>query len=217
MKEGLGINQSITMVRLCSSSAAALLSTTISLNAIGSLDAFTVPSPTARLFKLVAFRKSLKSSPSPITEVEVKVKDEVSTSFIPEKSFGSVSVKPKNKFRNDGLFSWMQPYLDLFGFTEGNTVYYGPGIKVDESKFPSQDEQERLREKAKEDMMNIGTEERERRRVGGDIATKVVIAYSLVSSIFLDDGSLGGHLARFAIVMPLFFAYGYTKSADTGL
>lgn len=143
-------------------------------------------------------------------------------------------------------------------------MYYGPGVPVDESKFPSEEEQKRLREKAQEDMVNIGMAERERRRQGGEIAYKVAIAYSLVSSIFLDDGSFGGHLARFAIVMvrilqrinhsclsekthhcsnihpffkndlsntsplpsqltlcctiqPLFFAQGYTKSADTGL
>lgn len=123
----------------------------------------------------------------------------------------------KKSFANDGLFSWMQPYLDLFGFVEGNKVYYGPGVAVDESQFPSKEEQQKLRQEAEENMMNIGMEERERRRQAGNIAYKIVFAYAILSSIFLDDGTISGNLARFAIAMPLFFATGYTKSADTGL
>merc|ERR1712154_86868 len=121
----------------------------------------------------------------------------------------------KKAFTNDGLFAWMQPYLDLFGFVEGNTVYYGPGVAVDESQFPSKEEQQKLQEEAEQNMMNIGIEERERRRQAGDIAYKVVFAYAILSSIFLDDGTISGNLARLAIAMPLFFAAGYSKSADS--
>mmetsp|Transcript_9983 Transcript_9983/g.11614 ORF Transcript_9983/g.11614 Transcript_9983/m.11614 type:complete len:248 (-) Transcript_9983:476-1219(-) len=186
-----------------------------------------------------------------------------------EKIITSDDIKAKEPFINDGLFGWMQPYLDLFGFVEGKTVYYGPGVPVDELKFPSTEKQQELRKIAREEMTNISMGERNRRREGGEIATMVAIFYALFSSIFLDDGEFSGHLARFAIAMvcktctfavnlyfcsqhfivsffcvkmnnlliysldctnitiyqslknhnkqPLFFAVGYTKSADTGL
>ncbi len=104
-------------------------------------------------------------------------------------------------FVNDGLFAWMQPYLDLFGFVEGNTVYYGPGVAADPSKAPSTEDQERLRADAIESMTNIGADERERRREGGEIASRAAIAYALVSSIFLDDGSLEGHFVRLGLAL----------------
>ena len=112
------------------------------------------------------------------------------------------NITPNRKiFVNDGLFSWMQPFLDMFGFVEGNTVYYGPGVAVDESNFPSLQEQFARRNEASENMMNIGMEERERRREGGEIAYKATIAYALFSSLLLDDGSLSGHFVRFAIAL----------------
>lgn len=129
----------------------------------------------------------------------------------------AIKTTTKEEFVNDGLFAWMKPYLDLFGFVEGNTVYYGPGVAVDSSTFPSIQEQERLRKEAEENMMNIGVDERERRRQAGEIAYKLVVVYAILSSVFLDDGSIGGHFARFAIALPLFFANGYIKSAETGL
>mmetsp|Transcript_8223 Transcript_8223/g.10444 ORF Transcript_8223/g.10444 Transcript_8223/m.10444 type:complete len:154 (-) Transcript_8223:477-938(-) len=92
-----------------------------------------------------------------------------------EKIITSDDIKAKEPFINDGLFGWMQPYLDLFGFVEGKTVYYGPGVPVDELKFPS-------------------------------------IIYSLDCTNITIYQSLKNHNKQ-----PLFFAVGYTKSADTGL
>lgn len=111
----------------------------------------------------------------------------------------------------------MQPVLPLIGFQEGKTTFYGPAVQVKESDYPSEEEQDARRIKAKEEMTNIGQDERDRRRYAGEIAYKVTIAYALLSSLFLDDGSFSGHMARFAVVLPLFFAAGYTKSADSGL
>ena len=106
------------------------------------------------------------------------------------------------KFVNDGFFSWMQPFLNNFGYVEGKSVYLGgPGSIVEKSNFPSTEEQEILRNEARENMMNIGMEERERRRDAGQVAYKVVIGYAIFSSLFLDDGSIGGHLARFTIAL----------------
>ena len=41
--------------------------------------------------------------------------------------------------------------------------------------------------------------------------------YAVVSALFLDDGTIVGRLARFAIVLPLFLTRGYKLSAQTGL
>mmetsp|Transcript_19473 Transcript_19473/g.29179 ORF Transcript_19473/g.29179 Transcript_19473/m.29179 type:complete len:219 (-) Transcript_19473:319-975(-) len=212
-------------------SPSTLLRIVLCTSVITSNNAFTVrvPSPASTSAGIWTSSRQLllkrQSSPSPISDVDSTAGAKADTK-ISDLTAGSDSVsvsesdsvgKSKDVFENDGLFAWMQPYLDLFGYTEGKTTYYGPGVPVDESKFPSEEEQKKLREKAAEDMMNIGMEERERRRQGGEIAYKAAIAYSLISSIILDDGSFGGHLARFAVIMPLFFAFGYTKSADTGL
>jgi hypothetical protein len=134
----------------------------------------------------------------------------------------------QTNFKNDGLFSWMKPFLDLFGYVEGNTVYNGVGVSMDKSNssnsdnsdiedIPSLEVQIERRKEAEENMMNIGMVERMRRGQAGEIAYKAVFGYGILSSIFLDDGSIGGSLARFAIILPLFFATGYTKSAETGL
>ncbi len=121
------------------------------------------------------------------------------------------------EFENDGLFFFMQPFLSVIGFREGRSTFYGPTIEVKASDYPSDEEQAARREEAKATMTNINQDERDRRRYGGGIAYKIAIAYALVSSLFLDDGSLSGSLARFGIVLPLFFGVGYTMSADKGL
>lgn len=174
----------------------------------GRRNQFSKPSPPCEL----------RSTPTDsTTSEELKVNDnsnkEIDTSSrattTTSTSTTSISNKNDDKFENDGLFAWMQPYLDLFGFVEGNTVYYGPGVAVDPSNIPSEEEQARLRKEAVENMMNIGMGERERRRQGGEIATKVAIGYAIVSSIFLDDGSFEGHFVRLglALVRLLFFLY----------
>ena len=162
-------------------------------NAIGIRNQFSKPSPSCEL----------RSTPTDSTSEEPKVivsNKEIDTSAIPAES-ATATATTTDKFENDGLFAWMQPYLDLFGFVEGNTVYYGPGVAIDPSKIPSEEEQERLRKVAVKNMMNIGIDERERRRQGGEIATKVAIGYAILSSIFLDDGSFGGHFVRLGLAL----------------
>lgn len=124
----------------------------------------------------------------------------------------------QGEFVNDGLFSWMQPYLNLYGMTEGKMLKYGIPFDVDDSqKLRSSTEAEALRQKSIDNFTNIGMEERQRRAGGAVVAAKLAAVYAVSSSLFLDDGSLDGHLARFAVVLPLFFARGYKLSADTGL
>jgi hypothetical protein len=121
------------------------------------------------------------------------------------------------EFVNDGPFFFMKPFLSVLGFQEGRTTNFGPTIAVKESDIPSEEEQQRRREQAESDMTNIGMDERDRRKYAGEIAAKVSIGYAIVSSLFLDDGTVHGSLARFAIILPLFFSVGFTKSSEKGL
>merc|ERR1712194_53678 len=120
----------------------------------------------------------------------------------------------EKEFENNGAFFFMQPFFSVLGFQEGRSTFYGRTVKVQESDYPSAEEQRARRAQATEELTNIGPGERNRRRVAGEIAYKVAIGYALFSALCLDDGSLDGTLARFAVVLPLFFASGYTKSAD---
>ena len=112
----------------------------------------------------------------------------------------------------------MVTYVDLFGYRPGKTLV--GAIPQDSSmsspKLTPEEIQQRA-EEAERDLTNISPEERERRAAGAEIALKVAGGYAIVSSLLLDDGSLGGHLARFAVLLPLFFWRGYSLSAQSGL
>jgi len=127
----------------------------------------------------------------------------------------STSLNQQKAFVNDGAFSFMQPFLGVF--EEGKTTNYAVPLPVDEADIPSEEEQIMRRTEAAANMTNIGMEERERRGDAASIFQKITIGYAFYSSLFLDDGGIGGHLARFAIVLPLFFTFGFKKSAESGL
>mmetsp|Transcript_24844 Transcript_24844/g.36446 ORF Transcript_24844/g.36446 Transcript_24844/m.36446 type:complete len:119 (-) Transcript_24844:689-1045(-) len=116
---------------------------------------------------------------------------------------------------NDGMYSWMYPYMKLIGLKPGNTMV---GLKVAEgSSDLSESEMEALRQKAAEEMTNISDLERESRRELGNTLYAVSAIYAAISAILLDDGTFSGHLARFAVVLPLTFARGLEMSANRGL
>ena len=112
----------------------------------------------------------------------------------------------------------MVTYVDLFGYRPGKTLV--GAIPLDSSmsspKLTPEEIQQRA-EEAERDLTNISPEERERRAAGAEIALKVAGVYAIVSSLLLDDGSFGGHLARFAVLLPLVFWRGYSLSAQSGL
>lgn len=154
-------------------------------------------------------------------------KNPISFAFAPSPRLGTIktrSLNPnplsasseKDKFINNGPFSFVQPALSLVGFKEGKTTFYGPAVDVDPKDYPTQEEQEARREMAKKNMFNIGEDERYRRKEAGEIFQKISIVYAILSSV-LDDGSMSGIATRFLVVIPLFLAVGYTKSAETGL
>mmetsp|Transcript_17330 Transcript_17330/g.32828 ORF Transcript_17330/g.32828 Transcript_17330/m.32828 type:complete len:189 (-) Transcript_17330:441-1007(-) len=146
-------------------------------------------------------------------------KNQACTRLVSLKSSSNSNSSNDNKkdFVNDGPFSFMQPALSVLGFNEGTTTYYGPTIPVNESDYPTLEEQQKRREQAKEEMTNIGPDERDRRRSAGEVATKLSIGYAIFASLILDHGDFNGHLSRFFIVVFLFFALGYKKSAEKGL
>ena len=124
----------------------------------------------------------------------------------------SSSLAASKEFVNDGPFFFMQPFLEVLGFKEGSTTFYGPAKAVNPQDYPSTEEQLRLRQKAAEEIVNINQDERDRRIYAGNIAYKVSFAYAIFAGLFLQDP-----LLRFLIVLPLFFAVGYTKSGQEGL
>ena len=122
-------------------------------------------------------------------------------------------------FENDGMFSWMIPYLGMIGMNDGRTLKYGflTSDADEKQQLSSPEEAAAARRQAISKMTNIGTEERQRRDQAGDVMIPLTAAYAVFSSLLLDDGSINGHLARFAIVLPLFLSRGYKLSAEVGL
>ena len=123
-------------------------------------------------------------------------------------------------FENDGMFSWMIPFMGMMGMDDGKVLKYGiltsePSDEGRESSSP--EEVMAAREQAMNKMTNIGMKERRRRDQVGNILIPLTAGYAVVSALLLDDGTIVGRLARFAIVLPLFLTRGYKLSAETGL
>jgi hypothetical protein len=135
-----------------------------------------------------------------------------------EKLFSDPSDLPGQGFENDGPLAWLQMYLDMFGLKEGKSIAYGPiPVTIDESKRPSSDVAEKMRNDAAENLQNIGMDERQRRDNAANVMAVVAVVYATWSALFADHGGVGGHVLRFLTVIPLFLAYGYKLSAQTGL
>jgi hypothetical protein len=132
---------------------------------------------------------------------------------------GSTRESQVEDFKNDGLFSWMIPYLGMMGMEDGKVLSYGVLTSDPDTNQQSLSPEDvtAARQEAMQQMTNIGVEERRRRDQVGDVMIPLTAAYALLSALVFDDGSITGHLARFAIVVPLFLARGYKVSAETGL
>ena len=149
-----------------------------------------------------------KNQPLIIRRSQISSLDDVGTTEV-EKSFS-----------NDGPFSWMSPYLGVFGYEEGKSSVYAIPVPVslESSKdTPTAEEIADRQKEAREKMFNIGPEERERRGEAAKIFRAVTIAYAIYASLVIDQGDVIGHLARFAIILPLFFTIGFQRSAEEGL
>jgi hypothetical protein len=117
---------------------------------------------------------------------------------------------------------WMVPFLNTLGFKEGTTTYYGPIAvpleSVASSATPFSAEQTaQLRQQAAQQLINIGPDERERRRQAGQVMYVLSAVYIVWSTLWIDQGDLLGHLVRFVAALPLFLAVGYQRSAQEGL
>jgi hypothetical protein len=146
-----------------------------------------------------------------MSEAEVIEKGS-SASLLEEPAQASSSAK---EFVNDGPFRWMADYMGMY--SEGKTVKYGVlTVDADTGSFDASEAAAR-RLASQETLTNIGTAERERRDQVGDVMIAASAIYATYSSLFMDDGGIMGHVARFGIILPVMFALGYKKSADSGL
>jgi len=172
--------------------------------------------------------QSVPSSTSiKVMETEVPTLSMASTDeFVNEVSKQSVaSSSSKQEFVNDGLFSWMVPQLEKMGYAPGKTTFYGAPISVDSELLDesiSTSKSEKMKtplfiDKADPILSNIGFSERQRRAGASQIFLTMTLSYSIVSSLFWDDGSIWGHLVRFGIYLPLALFMGYRTSAQYGL
>jgi hypothetical protein len=123
-----------------------------------------------------------------------------------------------SSYKNDGPFAFMQDLLEIGGLTkEGKSIYFGVLTKDANPETTSSEEAAKLRQLAAENLTNIDDAERARRDQAGDVMIAVSAFYIIWASLFADDGGFGGHVLRMAAVMPVFVAYGYKKSAKSGL
>lgn len=121
-------------------------------------------------------------------------------------------------FQNDGPLAWMQDFLDLFGIKEGKGMAYGPiPVDVEDSERVSPEVVAQRRQKATQDLVNIGPQERQRREVAGNVLACISAVYVVWATLFADHGDFGGHVLRLLAVIPIFLAVGYKESAKTGL
>ena len=121
-------------------------------------------------------------------------------------------------YQNDGPFAFMQDFLEIGGLTkEGKSIYFGAFTKDANPNATPAEEAAKVRQLASENLTNIDDAERARRDQAGDVMTVLSAMYVLWASLFADDGGFGGHVLRMIAVMPIFLAYGYKKSAQSGL
>mmetsp|Transcript_19670 Transcript_19670/g.36715 ORF Transcript_19670/g.36715 Transcript_19670/m.36715 type:complete len:197 (-) Transcript_19670:49-639(-) len=131
------------------------------------------------------------------------------------------SKETQGEFVNNGPNAWLSPYLDLFGMSEGKKLVYALPLPFDDDNSNDSKvndaEAARLREEAAKNLINIGTEERERRAQASKVAGVVTAVYATWAALIADTGGLEGHIFRFLTIFPLFFTLGYKLSAEQGL
>jgi hypothetical protein len=123
----------------------------------------------------------------------------------------------------------MPAFFGALGIREGRSLYYGPigvgGLPAapaargedGAARGPSAAAAAKARRRAAAaELVNIGPEERLRRDRAGNVMAYATVAYAAYSAVFGDSGDLTGHLLRFLVAVPLFFAVGYKQSASEG-
>lgn len=150
---------------------------------------------------------------------EKTVRDVLATNQKTKQRVQELLMNPLADFKADGP---MTAELEEAEMTNPNTekVLMDPlaDFEVDEAK-PSGKESERPTDEviqAAEQMVSMGEDERKRLDEVGNILLGVAATYAILASLFLDDGGLVGHLARFAVILPFSFGYGYKMSAKDG-
>ena len=138
------------------------------------------------------------------------------TSGPPKESPVKTETKAKeDSFVNDGLFSWMETFL--FPYGEGKSLSYGVPVSAHDKPKATPDQVAAQKQEYTKNMMNIGTEERERRRNAADFFAVATAAYLCWAALIADQGDMAGHIVRFISVLPLFVTVGYKESGQRGL
>lgn len=118
-------------------------------------------------------------------------------------------------FKNEGPFSFMTNFLFLH--EDGKSMAYAIPMDADPNQKASPEEVAQQKKDYSANLMNIGLEERDRRRNAGDLFTILTGVYIVWASLIADQGEFQGHVLRFLSFLPLFFASGFQLSADEGL
>ena len=151
--------------------------------------------------------------------------------FSPVGRFGAISRKSHGaatsalhslSYQNDGLFSFMRPFLEIGGLVEeGKRINLGGlnplALTTEANTEATSEDAAKLRQQAAENLTNIDDAERARRDQAGDVMIKASVIYVLWASLIADDGDFSGHVLRFLAVLPIFLAYGLKESAKSGL
>ena len=121
-------------------------------------------------------------------------------------------------FVNQGAFSFMEPYLDIIGFKPGRQIVGAiPQETTVSSIIMTEDEAQQRRRQAEMEMVNISTEERQRRQDIAQVAAYLSALYLSWATLIVDDGDVWGHVWRFAAFVPLVLAWGFYRSGQQGL
>jgi hypothetical protein len=93
---------------------------------------------------------------------------------------GSTRESQVEDFKNDGLFSWMIPYLGMMGMEDGKVLSYGVLTSDPDTNQQTLSPEEAMaaRQEAMQQMTNIGVEERRRRDQVGDIDCSICASFS---------------------------------------
>jgi len=119
----------------------------------------------------------------------------------------------KASFDNTGGFKFMQPVIDaVYEPGSGKEIAFGVTKRKVTGPPPSPEEQQRRRQKAKDELVNISDDERQRRRTVSNVLYGVSIGMAALL-LFTPVPAV----SRLGLYLPLTFASAYGDSAKMGL
>eukprot|EP00594_Rhizosolenia_setigera_P008261 CAMPEP_0178955982 /NCGR_PEP_ID=MMETSP0789-20121207/9941_1 /TAXON_ID=3005 /ORGANISM="Rhizosolenia setigera, Strain CCMP 1694" /LENGTH=180 /DNA_ID=CAMNT_0020637741 /DNA_START=44 /DNA_END=586 /DNA_ORIENTATION=+ len=129
---------------------------------------------------------------------------------------GIEEVRDSMGFRNDGKYWFMKTVLQFLKPDTGKRIDIKAGL-VDVVEEVTEEEAEKRRNYAADNLINIDEDESTRRI---DLGKKVLIAacfYAAFVSIFVDQGDFFGHFVRVSIFPFISLGYGLLESGKASL